>query len=191
LPCDIALNNTLVRASEPLYSIDMDPLHAHDSNPSTSVTALVQYFRALNDAMNEKPYVSKIPPPLNFPPINFSGTFQTTTVTDVRSNEQEYQLDVHGFAFMKHLSLSLQSNVTHEDIRSRYLPEMADWLQDITGANEVFIFDYVVSSDGGAKPQHVRYVDCVVSVPNHCCRRRRDATRDCPKNALRYVLMTL
>jgi hypothetical protein len=126
----------------------MDPLRAHDSGRSTSVTALVQYFQAQNDTRNEKPYVSKIPPPLNFQPINFSGKFHATTVRDVRPNEQDYQLDVQGFAFRKHVSLSLQPNVTHENIRSRYLPEMADWLKSITGANEVFIFDYVVSSNG-------------------------------------------
>jgi hypothetical protein len=134
-----------VRASEPTYDTDINPLRSNDSDGSTSVRALVQYFQAEDDSSNEKPYVSKIPPPLRFQPINFTGKFQATIINDVRPHEAKFELNVQGFAFKKHVLRSLKSNITHDNIRSNYLPGMAGWLKSTTRANEVFIFDYEIS----------------------------------------------
>lgn len=106
--------------------------------------AYLQYFKDVSDIDKEKPYVSKIPPPLSQPkpPINFTGSFHETVITDIRGYEDHFSLDCHGFQFERHVSQHASSS--HDLVQECYLNEMRDWLKDYASADEVFVFDYVV-----------------------------------------------
>lgn len=133
--------------------------------PRTS--AFLQFFSQQAGHAEEKPYVSKIPPPYSDQPqINFGGVYRQVVLTDIRGLENLFSLDESGFEFTNH-AWSISGLVTGHDING-YIHEMSDWLLAYLGCSEVLVFDYTIRSEGRKPQGSVRHVDIARRV--HCGR---------------------
>ncbi|KAI1376896.1 hypothetical protein F4677DRAFT_445214 [Hypoxylon crocopeplum] len=99
----------------------------------------------------EKPYqiITNVPP--GCPTSNLSfRLFDEEQMHDVRGHEDEFNLDDHGFTFVKqHDALPQFSKDTIEE---EYIPLMSEWLKkNIDDAEEVYVFDWRLRSSDRSK----------------------------------------
>ncbi|KAK8048311.1 hypothetical protein PG994_010041 [Apiospora phragmitis] len=140
-------------------------------------TAYLQYFEGNPQHTGEKPYVSKVPPPLGQQQINFGGRYDMVMLTDVRGLESQFSLDRTGFEFVHHTpqeSLSELKSNPDKGIEE-YIEGMSEWLKAYLGSDEVFVFDYALRRDAGkgapwiGVARRVHCVDVVQSSPLAMC----------------------
>jgi len=65
------------------------------------------------------------------------------TIKDITGDEDKYDLDSHGFQFVKHESKEKEF-ADDEKIKAEYYPEIGQLLKDFTGASRVYIFDHTI-----------------------------------------------
>lgn len=89
-------------------------------------------------------YVEKPPP--GEPQRNYSEDAHEVTIHDIRGRESEYNFDVNGFGVLQNLPASVEKDFTDdESIKTNYYPEIEKTLLDnVPGANRIFIFDHTV-----------------------------------------------
>lgn len=78
-------------------------------------------------------------------------------IEDVRANATDFSLDHHGFMFRNHeTALRDFTNRTH--VEENYLPEVESFLRrEADGVDEVFFFDWRVSTDSFPDSSRSRY----------------------------------
>lgn len=90
-----------------------------------------------------KPQTYNYDPPPGVPRQNFDSEAHGLTIEDIRGRETAFTLDNHGFAAVRHRSRETDFT-SEESIRSIYYPESAALLQELLGAERVFIFDHTI-----------------------------------------------
>ncbi|KAF2815512.1 7alpha-cephem-methoxylase P8 chain related protein [Mytilinidion resinicola] len=68
---------------------------------------------------------------------------QNVIIHDIAGDESKYNIDSHGFQFVKHESKE-KDFVDDEKIKAEYYPEIEQLLKDTFGASRVFIFDHTI-----------------------------------------------
>lgn len=110
-----------------------------------------QHMRALSFIaddplyLKEKSFCINIPLPSGQPRSNLSFDKRLVAFCDARGREDTFSLDTHGFCFVKMPELSIDIHDTHA-LRSVFIAEMEQWLQDRFKADMVHVFDYTVCS---------------------------------------------
>ena len=95
----------------------------------------------------EKPYQCTIPI-WHVPGVsqsNISTSEHDVIVHDISDHKEAFSADVHGFEVQPFLTnLSNEDLASNETIETEYFNECRAFLKQSFGAEEVFIFDYVV-----------------------------------------------
>ncbi len=108
-----------------------------------------QHMRALSfiaDSplyLTEKSFCINIPLPSGQPRSNLNFDKRLVAFGDARGREDGFSLDTHGFCFVKMPELSIDIHDTYA-LRSVFIAEMEQWLQDRFKADMVQVFDYTV-----------------------------------------------
>ncbi|OTA64111.1 hypothetical protein K449DRAFT_432627 [Hypoxylon sp. EC38] len=110
-----------------------------------SRTPLVQlrFLKPLEKYQNEKPYWLFVGKPDGVDMTNVSlEAVSGIPIHDVRGEEQNYELDKHGFQFISH-GLNFEAFHDDQQIESQYLPQVEEMiLKNIPYAKKVFIFNW-------------------------------------------------
>jgi len=109
--------------------------------------ATFHYLKWRDLYKDEKPYeiFMDLPPDLaDAPRTNL--IFEPSpkqTVHDARGQEDDFNLDTHGFTWIKHQFDGMEHLKKEEYIEEYYLPEMERFIkQEVDGADQVYIFDW-------------------------------------------------
>ncbi|KAK9778647.1 hypothetical protein SCAR479_04669 [Seiridium cardinale] len=105
-------------------------------------TSFLLFFANHPDHPQEKPYVSKIPPPSNTgrSQLNFGGQYHQVMLTDISGHEKKFTLDIDGFEYVPG---AYQGSTDNFDVPT-YIESMSTWLKEYLGGSEVFVFDYTM-----------------------------------------------
>ncbi|BDA74679.1 hypothetical protein RIVM261_047320 [Rivularia sp. IAM M-261] len=93
--------------------------------------------------MVEKPVNYTYEPPAGIPRQNGKHEIKKIAIRDARPIAKNFSLDREGFAFVAHNS-SVRDFYDEEEIGRVYYPEAEQLLKEITGANQVVIFDHTL-----------------------------------------------
>lgn len=116
--------------------------------PRGVVTAKLSYYNP--PANGAKPFYHVGTPPEGQPPRNYGDTIVETLIHDIRGEESKYTLDKDAFRVIQNVPESREKDfVDDESIQTNYYPEVEELLlENIPGANRVFIFDHTVRRPG-------------------------------------------
>jgi len=100
-----------------------------------------------------KPFNYVEEPPAGEPKTNLGETTLKATIHDIRGRESEYNLDKDAFQVIHNVPESAEKDFTDdESIKANYYPEVEKLLLDnIPGANKIFIFDHTIRRATGAR----------------------------------------
>lgn len=115
--------------------------------PRGDVSVSLNYYQAPAD--NSAPF-NNTDPKDGMPHRNYSHVAQLTTVHDIRGRETEFTLDRDAFQVLQNVLPSRESAFKNDcSIKETYYPEMEKLLLDnVAGANLIFIFDHTVRRVG-------------------------------------------
>ncbi|EXJ64198.1 hypothetical protein A1O7_00534 [Cladophialophora yegresii CBS 114405] len=126
------------------HSTSFEPLTARLQGPSNTqhekhhVRTSLNYYKDPGDGSAPQPsYIGK--------PETYERPVEPleVTVTDIRGEEKNYNLDKNGFEIYRHTSVE-KDFVDDDQIKAQYYPEVEQLLKDATGASRVFIFDHTI-----------------------------------------------
>lgn len=86
-------------------------------------------------------------PPEGLPQRNYNQDERPITIHDIRGREHEFHMNESGFGTLSNIPSSMQNSDFNSDekIQQTYYPEIENLiLQNVPGANRVFIFDHTV-----------------------------------------------
>jgi len=88
-------------------------------------------------------------PPEGSPQRNFGAEEHDVTINDIRGREREFQMNVNGFGTISGIESQEKDFTDDESIKENYYPEVEKLLLDnVQGAQRVFIFDHTVRRSG-------------------------------------------
>lgn len=90
-----------------------------------------------------KPRSHAYDPPDGRPRSNARHAAHRVSIRNARQYAAGFKLDEEGFAFVRHQSI-VQDFWDEEQVRQAYYPEAERLVQDVTGADRVFIFDHTL-----------------------------------------------
>ncbi|KAI0794358.1 hypothetical protein C8Q74DRAFT_1315127 [Fomes fomentarius] len=123
---------------------------ATDTNPAPrDVQTTLNYLKPLDDQ-----------PPMQYVGTTVHGETKTNVgvdprqavVHDIRGREAEFNLNTHGFQFLRWPSVEREF-VDEDAIKSKYYSEVETILKQATGAKRVHIFDHTIRRNQGSKDQ--------------------------------------
>jgi hypothetical protein len=126
-----------------------------DSNeieiPRGETQSTLVFYAPPEDGSKPWNYVEK--PPEGSPQRNYGEHPHEVTINDIRGREHEFDMNVNGFGTIKGIESKEKDFTDDESIKQNYYPEVEKLLLDnVAGANRVFIFDHTVRrSDPNAK----------------------------------------
>lgn len=133
---------------------------SEDEIPRGPVTADLIFYAPPLD--NSAPFRYVEAPPPGQPQQNYTENPSATTIRDIRGHEDDFDINVHGFAAVQNISSKLQTITTASDaeIKETYYPEVESLiLQHVDGAKRVFLFDHTIRrADPAANRQPVNRV---------------------------------
>lgn len=122
----------------------------HTSNAMATIQTSLDYLKWSKVYHVEKPYEILVHLPnlskkqKAIPRSNLEFEYRTVSVEDIRGYEQNFDLDTHGFTFMRH-STVVENLKDPTSVNQTYVGEMAKVLQRALGSDyhnvQVFCFD--------------------------------------------------
>ncbi|XP_037044122.1 hydroxylase/desaturase CTB9-like [Bradysia coprophila] len=109
------------------------------------VAATLNYSRSVNNHSNERWYIDTITCPNGTKQSNFENHTVTVPVTDLRARENLANLDTTGFqTLVAPTSFNTECFLSddNEEVIASYYEEVESLLRDLTGADEIVIFDH-------------------------------------------------
>jgi hypothetical protein len=140
-----------------------------ESHIPRPLTATLHYLK--RTAERPVRYVKE--PPSGTPTWNGIDDPREVLVEDGRGREQEFTLDINGFALVRAPS-NVRDFYSREEVQAVYYPEVESLLRAVLGASRVFVFDHNVRNagrPGTAEPSRRVHNDHTV---NSAPRRVRD-----------------
>jgi hypothetical protein len=140
-----------------------------ESHIPRPLTATLHYLK--RTAERPVRYVKE--PPSGTPTWNGIDDPREVLVKDGRGREQEFTLDINGFALVRAPS-NVRDFYSREEVQAVYYPEVESLLRAVLGASRVFVFDHNVRNagrPGTAEPSRRVHNDHTV---NSAPRRVRD-----------------
>lgn len=112
--------------------------------PRGPVQASLTFYAPPADGSAPFNYVETPPP--GEPQRNYTEDTHTVTIHDIRGRESDFNFDVNGFGVLQNLPPSLEKDFADDSsIKKNYYPEIEKTLLDnVPGANRIFIFDHTV-----------------------------------------------
>ena len=125
--------------------------------PRGSVTAELKFYAPPADGTKPFNYPGEIEPPEGLPKRNFGDADIPVTITDIRGRESCFNLDDNGFCPLQSGPSAEVDFTSDESIKQKYYPELEKLLlQNVPGAERVFLFDYTVRPSAGFRPPVLR-----------------------------------
>ncbi len=90
-----------------------------------------------------RPRTYTFPPPDGAPRTNIENEAHRVIIRDIRGLSEPPALDREGFALLP-FATSVGDLYNEEEVRTRYYPEVEEFITRVTGATRVFIFDHTV-----------------------------------------------
>jgi hypothetical protein len=116
--------------------------------PRGDVTAVLNFFTSPEDGSTPYNWVEKQPE--GIPQHNYGSINHEVTIHDIRGEEASYTLDKDAFAIVHNITTVGETEFVDDDhIKEHYYPEVEKVLLDnIPGANRIFIFDHTIRRSG-------------------------------------------
>jgi hypothetical protein len=103
------------------------------------VEAALRYL----EPMSDKPRSLEYEPPPGVPRSTAVYRDHTVTIRDVRPVASTLSLELQGFQVVTAAS-GVRDFYDEKAVRTRYYAEMASWLEELTGASRVVVFDHTI-----------------------------------------------
>ncbi|WPH00413.1 Hypothetical protein R9X50_00324000 [Acrodontium crateriforme] len=118
--------------------------------PRGSTTSSLTFYAPPADGSTPWNYVDK--PPEGSPQRNYGEFPHDVMIHDIRGREADFDINVNGFGTISGVHSDEKDFTDDEHIKKTYYPEVEKLLLDnIPGANRIFIFDHTIRrSDPGA-----------------------------------------
>ena len=149
-PTIISMSTTTTTESQTrTFGVSKDPSSIEIPRGQTQST--LTFYGPPADGSKPWNYVEK--PPEGSPQRNYSEDNHEVTINDIRGREKEFEMNVNGFGTLSGIQSAEKEFTDDERIKDVYYPEVEKLLLDnVPGANRVFIFDHTVRrSDPNAK----------------------------------------
>lgn len=144
-PASILLASLLTCSILPATNSNTDSMSTSDYIPSGPTTASLTFYAPPPD--NAAPFNYVETPPPGQPQHNYGRNTQRVLITDIRGNEDAFNLDKDSFETLQNIKTSTTYSTFDSDaaIREIYYPEVeALLLKHIPNAHKVILFDHTV-----------------------------------------------
>jgi len=121
--------------------------------PRGDVAVTLNYFRPPEDGSAPYNYVEKQPE--GVAQRNYGDFDVQVPFTDIRGRESQYNLDTDAFQVIKNVPESAEKDFSNdESVKKNYYPEIEKLVLDnVPGANKVFIFDHTIRRSNPDAPR--------------------------------------
>ncbi|KIX09588.1 uncharacterized protein Z518_00668 [Rhinocladiella mackenziei CBS 650.93] len=115
--------------------------------PGRTVEAQMRFLQGPWDASKGNPFI-RVNPADGYDYMNFTWADHRVLVTDARPQKDMFNLETHGFAYYDNpidsgLVEAIRSG-NQDTVLARYYPTVREFVKDVTGAQEVIIFDHTL-----------------------------------------------
>ncbi|KAE8153439.1 hypothetical protein BDV25DRAFT_127244 [Aspergillus avenaceus] len=123
----------------------------------------LNFFEAPSDG--SQPYQYAEEPPEGVPAANYGQPARQVSLTDIRGNEADYNLDKDAFQALQNVfpTVPYETFLSDEEVKRTFYPEVEKLLlNQVDGAHRVIIFDHVIrmeKKNTHSKPLHTAHAD--------------------------------
>ncbi|KAE8365908.1 hypothetical protein BDV27DRAFT_171337 [Aspergillus caelatus] len=131
--------------------------------PRGPVQVELNFFEAPPDGSQPFQYAEE--PPEGVPAANYGQPALPVSLTDIRGNEKDYDLDKDAFQALQNVfsTVPYETFLSDEEVKRTFYPEVEKLLLDqVDGAHRVIIFDHVIrmeKENTHRKPLHTAHAD--------------------------------